>query len=241
MSNLVTPTGQVTITPQTTQLVEQSINCIKKMLDSLPHDSFSQLTNLAQLLEMYAKYISQLVLSERALRIKMKYCILIDTVMAHRSQIVFKNLHNWRILLVETILVWMSDYVDLSKEQPAAAQSDEIDKLKTLFADVDVHCMRTCATLFRGLSFESTEKGLGPTAELSSPTDQSAVVKYFTFFEKVLARCRKEREANQRDNTKRALLKYTILALSHLLSANINSALQYFAVMGYHENPGNQY
>jgi neurofibromin 1 len=242
VSNLVTTTGQVMITPQATQLIEQSIVCMKKMLESLPHHSFSHLTNLEQLLEMCAKYINQLVLSERALRIKMKFCTLIDTVMEYRSQITFKNPAGWRMFLVETILGWMSDYVDLSKEQ-FVTQGEEVDKLKVLFAEVDVHCMRTCATLFRGLSFEAapekTTTLVTTPTEMNPPLDQNAVVKYFTFFEKVLARCRKERETTQRDNTKRALVKYTILALSHLLSANINSALQYFAAMGYHENPGN--
>jgi hypothetical protein len=240
VSNLVTSSGQVMTTPQSTLLVEQSIVCVKKVLESLLPHSFSHLTNLEQLLEMCAKYISQLVLSERALRIKMKYCTLIDTVMEYRSQIIFKNPSGWRMFLVESILLWMSDYVDLSKEQVATTQNEEIEKLKTVFAEVDVHCMRTCATLLRGLNFETMSEKSTLTvvtpAELTSAPDQNAVVKYFNFFEKVLARCRKEREANQRDNTKRALVKYTILALSHLLSANINSALQYFASMGYHEN-----
>lgn len=37
-------------------------------------------------------------------------------------------------------------------------------------------------------------------------------------------------------NKPKQLVKYTIMSLSHLLSANVNSALEYFSQMGYHDD-----
>jgi hypothetical protein len=50
--------------------------------------------------------------------------------------------------------------------------------------DVDVANLRTAATLLRGLSFEEDKS----TVE----KNDSLAVKYFTYFSKLLARCKKE-------------------------------------------------
>jgi hypothetical protein len=104
-----------------------------------PPHNLSLMSNIEQLLVSFAKYLSQLVLSDRALRTKIKFCNLIDAVMLKRAHITFKNENQFRTATLDAVLSWTSDYVDwkaetlkYEKENPNNP-SDELDKLKQIF------------------------------------------------------------------------------------------------------------
>lgn len=60
--------------------------------------------------------------------------------------------------------------------------------------------------------------------------ETSTLGKYFTFFTRLLTRAKSD------PNTPRSKADMSVMALSNLLSANIDSALEYFITMGYHED-----
>jgi len=61
--------------------------------------------------------------------------------------------------------------------------------------------------------------------------ETSTLSKYFAFLTRLLTRAKADPT-----NTPRQKADMSVMALSNLLSANIDSALEYFVAMGYHED-----
>ena len=87
--------------------------------------------------------------------------------------------------------------------------------------DLDVAAVKAIAALF---------KGLPVSKEDAEEAETSTLGKYFTFFTRLLTRAKSD------PNTPRQKADMSVMALSNLLSANIDSALEYFVTMGYHED-----
>ncbi|KAJ1927924.1 Ras GTPase activating protein ira2 [Tieghemiomyces parasiticus] len=136
----------------------------------------------------------------------------------------------------------------LPNEDSAAYHQNE-----KLHRDLDQECMRTIVSLLLGLPLQPQENV--PEAELRVVKSHQ-FFRYFSFFIKLLNRCRvleiietgshrsklTQDLQNLLSKSKEyvkdlgPLKEYTILALSNLLSANIESGLKYSLSMGYHED-----
>lgn len=232
--------AQVIASPKSTLFVDQSISLIKHIIE-LPQelDSLSFLSDFETLMEHFIKYVSQLLLNETTLRIKKTMCTLLESMMQKRQYISFRNEIKFRNNVVENILQWTSDFATtedsgesggkgvLKKDNSFISLNKSAEMVK-LFSDLDIEALKAISSLLRGL----------PLSEGDS-TDQKVIEKkkkrfskYFTFFTQLLNRCKSEKKKLET----KVLSDYTIQSLSNLLSANIDSGLQYFVTMGYHED-----
>ncbi|KAL6048750.1 Neurofibromin 1 [Balamuthia mandrillaris] len=227
--------GQVNFGEDANKFVDQAISIIKHILE-LPQDTHTAddlalITDFEPLMENLIKYVSQLVSKDNPtlpLRIKGKLCACLEAMMGKIQCIPFNNEFAFRQNVVEIIMEWISDFsakpksyskqpilVDLSPEK-----KKEFEKAAQ---DVDIAAIKAIASLLRGLTLSKDEREEAETSTLG---------KYFTFFTRLLTRAKSE----QSGSPQQVKADISVVALSNLLSTNIDSALDYFTTMGYHED-----
>ncbi|OZJ04004.1 hypothetical protein BZG36_03619, partial [Bifiguratus adelaidae] len=152
--------------------------------------------------------------------------------------------------LLEIIVEWTSDFSLKPATRMTSVSNANISKLQR---DLDQACLKTTVALLDKLPLQPSESFHdADLAQLKS----NLFYKYFTFFLKLLNRCKvfesmdteqasamKNPEmqlylSKSKDNIKdmSSLKEYTVLALSNLLSANVDTGLKYSLSMAYHED-----
>ncbi|KAI7858100.1 hypothetical protein BDC45DRAFT_434174 [Circinella umbellata] len=232
-----------------TLLVEESVLVLKLILDRLvdPGDVLLSI-DFSTLIYQFAKYLNKLPNSFNTLRIKIKMCYLVEILMHKKEQIIVRDEMRLRNRLLEMIVEWTSDFALVSRNYVVQDSSQN----EKLHRDLDQACLKAIVAVLNKLPLQSSE----PVRDADSNQIKSRLFyKYFTFFLKLLNRCRlSEMELNSATvvkNNKEVLtpaktsetyqdwapLKdYTILAMSNLLSANVDAGLKYSLAMGYHED-----
>ncbi|KAI8972992.1 hypothetical protein BDB01DRAFT_839035 [Pilobolus umbonatus] len=234
-----------------TLFVEQAISVLKLVLDRMESSAENLLTvDFSSLINQYARYLNKLGNDQSALKIKIKFCQLTKVLMTKKDKVTLRQEFKLRNKLLEIIVEWTSDF-SLKPDLTSQFSSFEVSQSEKLHRELDLACLGTIVGLLHQLPLQSSD----PVHESDSTSLKSKIFyNYFTFFLKLLNRCRdseNESETHQNRsyldtmtktkenvNTYLAPLKEkTILAMSNLLSANVDAGLKYCLSMGYHDDP----
>ncbi|OZJ06244.1 hypothetical protein BZG36_00849 [Bifiguratus adelaidae] len=244
--------GEVVCSPMNTTFVDQITSVLKLILDRLT-DQDGMLINvdIGSLIFSLVRYLDHLGVTPPALRIKIKTCQLCENLMAKKDIIMMGQEIRLRNQLLETITEWTSDFSLRPESQNAYVAGDNLNE--KYHRDLDQACLRSLISILDHLPLQPAKDVR--EADVLSARSQ-LFYKYFTFFLKLLSRCKvyeaiergpQAKKPNQdlqlllhksKESVKDLgpLKEYTILALSNLLSANIDAGLKYSLSMGYHED-----
>ncbi|XP_043860258.1 neurofibromin isoform X3 [Dromiciops gliroides] len=234
ISKFFDPQGQVLLTDTNTQFVEQTIAIMKNLLDnhaegSSEHMGQASIETMMLNLVRYVRVFGNLV---QAIQIKTKLCQLVQVMMERRDDLSFCQEMKFRNKMVE----YLTDWVMGTSNQ--AADED----VKCLTRDLDQASMEAVVSLLAGLPLQPEE---GDGVELMEAKSQ-LFLKYFTLFMNLLNDCSEVEEENaqiggrKRGMSRRlaSLRHCTVLAMSNLLNANVDSGLMHSIVLGlgYHKD-----
>ncbi|KAG1471849.1 hypothetical protein G6F56_001890 [Rhizopus delemar] len=231
--------------PQYTLFVDQAVSALKLIMERLTESAENLfMVDFSNLISLCAFYVNKLPKDSGSMKMKIKLCQLIEVMILKKDNITLRQEFKLRNKLLEIIAEWTSDY-SLAKKPYLQSQSsfNESSQLEKLQKDLDVTCIKTIVTLLHQLPLQPLETHQGSNATQSK---SKIFFKYFTYFFKILNRCRVlELESSSqshssieyRANSEMAPLKnFSVLALSNLLSANVDAGLKYSFSMGYHED-----
>jgi len=165
-----------------------------------------------------------------AIQIKTKLCQLVEVMMARRDDLSFCQEMKFRNKMVE----YLTDWVMGTSNQAAD------DDVKCLTRDLDQASMEAVVSLLAGLPLQPEE---GDGVELMEAKSQ-LFLKYFTLFMNLLNDCSEVEDENaQTGGRKRGMSRRlaslrhcTVLAMSNLLNANVDSGLMHSIGLGYHKD-----
>ncbi|RCH99371.1 Ras GTPase activating protein ira2, partial [Rhizopus stolonifer] len=242
------PDGDPICNASNTLFVEQAISVLKLILDRMEGAFENLLTvDFSSLIDQYAKYLNKLGNGQSALKIKIKFCQLTEVLMIKKDKVTLRQEFRLRNKLLEIIVEWTSDF-SLKPDLAQYSTSFESTQGEKLHRELDLACLNTIVGLLHQLPLQSPD----PIHENdSTPVKSRIFFKYFTFFLKLLNRCRDSEtdDATQRrlylEHSKKSsvstylapLKESTILAMSNLLSANVDAGLKHSLSMGYHDDP----
>eukprot|EP01119_Soliformovum_irregulare_P019017 TRINITY_DN5943_c0_g1_i1.p1 TRINITY_DN5943_c0_g1~~TRINITY_DN5943_c0_g1_i1.p1 ORF type:complete len:2529 (-),score=855.67 TRINITY_DN5943_c0_g1_i1:42-7628(-) len=229
--------SQVNVTKQSTLFIDQSISLVRHILELGQHvNNLSMLIDFEILVDTFVRYVSHLIVDETSVAIKRRLCLLIESMMENRQYISFRNEMKFRNFLVESIMEWTSDFQKSETSDTTTVNRPRVPHgsfisgklpedggLKKMFVDLDNEVMKALASLLRGLPLDA-----GDAAD--SERSKARFARYFGFFTTLLSRNKDSK------NETGSLAETTIQCLSNVLASNINSGLQFFVTMGYHED-----
>ncbi|CAO3626389.1 unnamed protein product [Cunninghamella echinulata] len=239
--------GDPLCSPRYTLFVEQAISVLKLVLDRMEETVDSLFTvDFGGLIDQYAKYLNKLGSGQSALKMKIRFCHLCEVLMAKKDRISIRQEFKLRNKLLEIIVEWTSDF-SLNPDTGVSISANRGDKYHR---DLDLACLKTIVGLLQQLPLQPSDT----VHETDSTQVKSRIFyKYFSFFLKLLNRCRlSEIEASSQHTRNQEVMMVnkskenatylaplkdcTILAMSNLLSANVDAGLKYSLSMGYHED-----
>ncbi|EXX73089.1 Ira2p [Rhizophagus irregularis DAOM 197198w] len=246
VSRFFDPDGEATPTERYTLFVEQAISVLKLILERIQDASENLYTvDLGGLVLSFARYLNRLGSGQVALRIKKRMCQLAEILMHKKDYVTLRQEIKLRNRLLEIFIEWTSDFTMKADSQGNSETSS--NKSEKLHRDLDQTCLKTVVALLHQLPLQPSDAV--HESDLSGVKSR-LFYKYFSFFIKLLNRCRileaidsGTHSAKNNQDLQMLLSKdlgplkdYTILALSNLLSANVDSGLKYSLSMGYHED-----
>ncbi|KAM4796529.1 neurofibromin isoform 2-T2 [Rhinophrynus dorsalis] len=224
--------GQVLLNDTNTQFVEQTITILKNLLDNHTEGSSEHLgqASIETMMLNLVRYVRVLGNLVHAIQIKTKLCQLVEVMMERRDDLSFCQEMKFRNKMVE----YLTDWVMGTSNQ--AADED----VKCLTRDLDQASMEAVVSLLAGLPLQPEE---GDGVELMEAKSQ-LFLKYFTLFMNLLNDCSEvEDDGTQTGGRKRGMSRRlaslrhcTVLAMSNLLNANVDSGLMHSIGLGYHKD-----
>lgn len=111
LSKYFGPDGDPICSASNTLFVEQAISVLKLILDRMEGSYENLLTvDFSGLIDQYAKYLNKLGNSQSALKIKIKFCQLVEVLMMKKDKITLRQEFRLRNKLLEIIVEWTSDF-----------------------------------------------------------------------------------------------------------------------------------
>ncbi|KAI4887778.1 hypothetical protein NFI96_006548 [Prochilodus magdalenae] len=224
--------GPVPINETNTQFVEQTIAIMKNLLDNHTEGSSEHLgqASIETMMLNLVRYVRILGNMVHAIQIKTKLCQLVEVMMERRDDLSFCQEMKFRNKMVE----YLTDWVMGTSNQAAD------DDVKCLTRDLDQASMEAVVSLLAGLPLQPEE---GDGVELMEAKSQ-LFLKYFTLFMNLLNDCSEvEDDGQQVAGRKRGMSRRlaslrhcTVLAMSNLLNANVDSGLMHAIGLGYHKD-----
>ncbi|XP_018102486.1 neurofibromin isoform X2 [Xenopus laevis] len=224
--------GQVLLTDTNTQFVEQTITILKNLLDNHTEGSSEHLgqASLETMMLNLVRYVRVLGNLVHAIQIKTKLCQLVEVMMERRDDLSFCQEMKFRNKMVEYLTDWVMG---------TSNQATDED-VKCLTRDLDQASMEAVVSLLAGLPLQPEE---GDGVELMEAKSQ-LFLKYFTLFMNLLNDCSEaEDDGTQTGGRKRGMSRRlaslrhcTVLAMSNLLNANVDSGLMHSIGLGYHKD-----
>uniref|UniRef100_A0A8C1XDX5 Neurofibromin n=1 Tax=Cyprinus carpio TaxID=7962 RepID=A0A8C1XDX5_CYPCA len=209
--------GPVPITDTNTLFVEQTIAIMKNLLDSHTEGSSEHLgqASIETMMLNLVRYVRILGNVVHAIQIKTKLCQLVEVMMERRDDLSF---------------YWVMGISNQAAD----------DDVKCLTRDLDQASMEAVVSLLAGLPLQPEE---GDGVELMEAKSQ-LFLKYFTLFMNLLNDCSEvEEDGQQVAGRKRGMSRRlaslrhcTVLAMSNLLNANVDSGLMHSIGLGYHKD-----
>ncbi|XP_048468774.1 neurofibromin isoform X1 [Rhincodon typus] len=224
--------GQVLLNDTNTPFVEQTIAIMKNLLDNHTDGSSEHLgqASIETMMLNLVRYVRVLGNTVHAIQIKTKLCQLVEVMMERRDDLSFCQEMKFRNKMVE----YLTDWIMGTSNQAA------VDDVKCLTRDLDQASMEAVVSLLAGLPLQPEE---GDGVELMEAKSQ-LFLKYFTLFMNLLNDCSEvEEETAQTGGRKRGMSRRlaslrhcTVLAMSNLLNANVDSGLMHSIGLGYHKD-----
>ncbi|XP_077775582.1 neurofibromin isoform X3 [Podarcis muralis] len=224
--------GQVLLNDSNTQFVEQTIAIMKNLLDNHTEGSSEHLgqASIETMMLNLVRYVRVLGNQVHAIQIKTKLCQLVKVMMERRDDLSFCQEMKFRNKMVEYLTDWVMG---------TSNQATDED-VKCLTRDLDQASMEAVVSLLAGLPLQPEE---GDGVELMEAKSQ-LFLKYFTLFMNLLNDCSEvEDESAQTGGRKRGMSRRlaslrhcTVLAMSNLLNANVDSGLMHSIGLGYHKD-----
>ncbi|XP_044286035.1 neurofibromin isoform X4 [Varanus komodoensis] len=224
--------GQVLLNDTNTQFVEQTIAIMKNLLDNHTEGSSEHLgqASIEAMMLNLVRYVRVLGNLVHAIQIKTKLCQLVKVMMERRDDLSFCQEMKFRNKMVEYLTDWVMG---------TSNQATDED-VKCLTRDLDQASMEAVVSLLAGLPLQPEE---GDGVELMEAKSQ-LFLKYFTLFMNLLNDCSEvEDESAQTGGRKRGMSRRlaslrhcTVLAMSNLLNANVDSGLMHSIGLGYHRD-----
>uniref|UniRef100_A0A8C7TWK5 Neurofibromin n=1 Tax=Oncorhynchus mykiss TaxID=8022 RepID=A0A8C7TWK5_ONCMY len=224
--------GPVPINDTNTQFVEQTIAIMKNLLDNHAEGSSEHLgqASIETMMLNLVRYVRILGNTLHAIQMKTKLCQLVEVMMERRDDLSFCQEMKFRNKMVE----YLTDWVMGTSNQAAD------DDIKCLTRDLDQASMEAVVSLLAGLPLQPEE---GDGVELMEAKSQ-LFLKYFTLFMNLLNDCSEVEDDGQpvvgrkRGMSRRlaSLRHCTVLAMSNLLNANVDSGLMHSIGLGYHKD-----
>ncbi|OXB59640.1 hypothetical protein ASZ78_016531 [Callipepla squamata] len=230
--------GQVLLTETNTQFVEQTIAIMKNLLDNHTEGSSEHLgqASIETMMLNLVRYVRVLGNLVHAIQIKTKLCQLVEVMMERRDDLSFCQEMKFRDFIFHRnkMVEYLTDWVMGTSNQ--ATDED----VKCLTRDLDQASMEAVVSLLAGLPLQPEE---GDGVELMEAKSQ-LFLKYFTLFMNLLNDCSEvEDESAQTGGRKRGMSRRlaslrhcTVLAMSNLLNANVDSGLMHSIGLGYHKD-----
>ncbi|KAI9282283.1 hypothetical protein BY458DRAFT_429071 [Sporodiniella umbellata] len=230
--------------PQYTLFVDQAVSVLKLIMERLSENTENLfLVDFSNLISLCAFYVNKLPKDSGSMKMKIKLCHLIEVMILKKDNITLRQEFKLRNKLLEIIAEWTSDYSLAKKPFMQPQYSNDHSQLEKLQKDLDITCLKTIVTLLHQLPLQPLESHQGPN---STQSKSKIFFKYFSYFFKILNRCRVlESESSSKSHNSiefrtssemTPLKTFSILALSNLLSANVDAGLKYSFSMGYHED-----
>uniref|UniRef100_A0A9J8CNN8 Neurofibromin n=1 Tax=Cyprinus carpio carpio TaxID=630221 RepID=A0A9J8CNN8_CYPCA len=224
--------GPVPITDTNTLFVEQTIAIMKNLLDSHTEGSSEHLgqASIETMMLNLVRYVRILGNVVHAIQIKTKLCQLVEVMMERRDDLSFCQEMKFRNKMVEYLTDWVMGISNQAAD----------DDVKCLTRDLDQASMEAVVSLLAGLPLQPEE---GDGVELMEAKSQ-LFLKYFTLFMNLLNDCSEvEEDGQQVAGRKRGMSRRlaslrhcTVLAMSNLLNANVDSGLMHSIGLGYHKD-----
>ncbi|KAJ6657871.1 hypothetical protein lerEdw1_001791 [Lerista edwardsae] len=232
ISKFVDSQGQVLLNDTNTQFVEQTIAIMKNLLDNHTEGSSEHLgrASIETMMLNLVRYVRVLGNLVHAIQIKTKLCQLVKVMMERRDDLIFCQEMKFRNKMVEYLTDWVMG---------TSNQATDED-VKCLTRDLDQASMEAVVSLLAGLPLQPEE---GDGVELMEAKSQ-LFLKYFTLFMNLLNDCSEvEDDSAQTGGRKRGMSRRlaslrhcTVLAMSNLLNANVDSGLMHSIGLGYHKD-----
>ncbi|WWD06786.1 hypothetical protein V865_004881 [Kwoniella europaea PYCC6329] len=244
LSHAIGPAG-VNVSEPFTIFAEQAVSVLRLIIDRMgPNDDVPTVqVDLGDLLYLLAQYIHRLGKGDSALRLKSKFCHLVETSLRKPDNVSLSNGARFR----NAFLDWMSEW-SLESMRDNDVYVSGVETTSKAQRELDHACLRAMVPLTEGLVLKS------PAEE----TDHSQGVLKSRFFYKnylhlvkVLERSSFEEaesvgytsslhgngNSTWKENRPNDTPTLAILALSNLLSANVDVGLKHCLSLGYHEDP----
>eukprot|EP00795_Rhopilema_esculentum_P015875 gene15875-7206_t len=225
------PEGQVEINESNTVYIEQIIYIFKSMLDAKSDQVTLMLGYMPteELILPIIKYVRALPVTVQSLIIKSKLCQLVESIMARRVDLAFRQEMKFRNKLVDYITEWVLH---------ASTEIEEVaPEILAISWTLDEAAMKAIVALLKSLPLqpENVESDI-------TEAKSSLFLKYFTLFMNILNKCYEGHdEGSVRPGVPVPhfinLRGSTVQAMSNMLSANIDSGLMHSIGLGYHEDP----
>ncbi|OXB79091.1 UNVERIFIED_CONTAM: hypothetical protein H355_005967 [Colinus virginianus] len=211
---------------------QQTIAIMKNLLDNHTEGSSEHLgqASIETMMLNLVRYVRVLGNLVHAIQIKTKLCQLVEVMMERRDDLSFCQEMKFRNKMVEYLTDWVMG---------TSNQATDED-VKCLTRDLDQASMEAVVSLLAGLPLQPEE---GDGVELMEAKSQ-LFLKYFTLFMNLLNDCSEvEDESAQTGGRKRGMSRRlaslrhcTVLAMSNLLNANVDSGLMHSIGLGYHKD-----
>jgi len=241
-----------------TTFIENAISIFRCLVDRDDTTDYFGSMDLASLIITFIRYVDRLSEApsqyNTALRIKVRITQLCDSIYSKKEFSRLCNSVKFRNKLVESFVGWINDKENVQGERvykEDLANIHSTSKESKLHIDLDISCMKTITVLLVQLPLQPED-----AHEATIEEEKTRLFnKYFQFFITLLRRSRlleiiesgdyrgaTSELSNLLSKSKDyvrwmgPLKDYSILALSNLLSSNLDIGLKYSLPLGYHED-----
>ncbi|RCI07246.1 Ras GTPase activating protein ira2 [Rhizopus stolonifer] len=246
MSKCFDSNGKAIRNLQNKLFVEQSVLVLKLILDRLGNSSDCLLNiDFSTLMRQFIDYLDGVPNTSITLRIKIKMCMLVESLMQKKERIIIQDGIVLRNRILEIFVEWTSDVALSRKPLEGGPQVERLQQ------DLDYACIKTIVNVLHELPLQPLDS---IRAYDSAAVNNRLFLKYFNFFRTLLDRYKRTEKdfvshrltMEKKDSAFKptsdsyqhiAMMKeLTILAMSHLLSANVETGLKYSLSMGYDDD-----
>ncbi|OCF79181.1 neurofibromin 1 [Kwoniella mangroviensis CBS 8886] len=244
LSHAISPAG-VNVSEPFTIFAEQAVSVLRLLIDRMgPNDDVPIVqVDLGELFYLLAQYIHRLGRGDSALRLKSKFCHLVETALSKPDNVSLSNGAIFR----NAFLDWMSEW-SLESMRDNDVYVSGVETTSKAQRELDHACLRAMVPLTEGLVLKSPAE---ETDNSQGKLKSRLFYKHYLHLVKVLERSSFEEAESvgytsslhgNGNNTSKEMgpndtPTLAILALSNLLSANIDVGLKHCLSLGYHEDP----
>ncbi|KAI8643392.1 hypothetical protein BD408DRAFT_414835 [Parasitella parasitica] len=261
MSKCFDANGDAIRSPRNKLFVEQAVIVLRLILDRLVNSSDCLLNiDFSTLIHQFADYLNRLPNTYVTLRIKIKMCLLVEAIIQKRARIVIRGEMRLRNRLLEICIEWTSGIASLRKPVETGQQIDRLQK------DLDQVCLKAIVSLLQQLplqppeavrpadigqiksklflkyfsffrklldKYKQTENDAHIVSKLGIHSSTNLSNGHLT---QPIKGLNGAAAANDNFQDFSQMKELTILAMSHMLSANVDAGLKYSLSMGYDDD-----